>query len=328
MVLETISYSRVKIWRRCHREHFYRFITRIEKKAPPLPLLRGKILHELIEAWVQKVPWEPILANYEKEYKNLFSEEQEEYGNLPQDLKKLMEGYIRKWSNDGITYLNIEVPVEFELIPGEAKFKGVIDGIIKDARGNIWLCEHKSHKKLPDDMVRLSNLQSALYLWAAPKAGLPAPVGILWDYTRTKSPVEPEMLKSGRLSKRKNIDTDYFTYLEAIRTHGLKEADYNDILNELRLKQDTFYRRNYFPRPTQAVIDLLIVDLMDTAREILANPESKTRNLATFTCNSCQYANLCRAELFDLDPEFVIKREYVSKDKKSEQKEEVEVTEE
>jgi len=338
---ENISYSRVKTWGRCPCEHFYKWGMKLEKKAPPIQLIRGKILHELMEARIEGRPWEHILEAYNKEYKQLFLEQQEEFGDIPGDMKKLMEGYVQKYANDRIEYMEFpieqpqedgstktvlkhaEFPLEFLLFPG-AKFKGVMDSLARDTQGNIWVVEHKTAKKLPDDEVRLSALQAILYCWALPKAGYPKPIGILWDYIRTKAPVIPEELKSGGLTKRKNIDTNYQTYLNEITRLGLNPEDYQDILNILRVKQDNFYKRVYFPAPSEHTINMVVDDLIQSAKEIVTEGKTKkTRALSPFTCKGCSYAALCRSELFDMDTEFIIKRDYKLKGAK-EEKEEIE----
>lgn len=337
--VENISYSRIKVWRRCPREHFYRWGLKLEKKSPPIQLVRGKILHELMEARIEGQPWEPILVGYEKEYAKLFDEEKEEFGDVPGDIKKIFCGYNRKYENDRLEYLQFpveqkqengtkvtvlkqaELPLEFELFPG-AKFKGVMDALAKDTQGNVWVVEHKTHKKIPDDEVRLSALQAILYVWALPKAGYPKPVGILWDYLRTKAPVIPESLKTGGLSKRKNIDSTYQTYLDEVKRLGLNQEDYQDILNLLRVKPDNFYKRVYFPAPSKHTINEVVHDFIESAKEIVeSGPKKKTRALSPFTCRGCSYAMLCRCELLDLDTEFVISRDYRKKGQKDEQEE-------
>jgi len=337
--IQKISYSRIKSWRRCPREHFYRWGLALEKKKPAIQLVRGKILHELLEARIEKEPWEPVLATHEKEYAQLFQEEKDEFGDVPGDIRKIFNGYIRKYENDRIEYLEFpvekkqkdgtkvtvlrhsEIPVEFELFPG-ARFKMVLDALAKDTQGNVWIVEHKTHKKLPDDEVRMSALQAIIYVWALPKAGFPKPVGILWDYLRTKAPVIPEQLKGGGLSKRKNIDSNYHTYLGEVERLGLNPADYQDILNLLRVKQDNFYRRVYFPAPSEHTINEVVEDFIESAKEIVElGAKKKTRALSPFTCKGCSYATLCRAELLDLDPEFVTRRDYKKKGEKEEREE-------
>jgi hypothetical protein len=334
--VENISYSRVKVWRRCPREHFYKWVMKLEKKSQPIPLVRGKIIHELMEARIEKQPTEPIILKYEKEYAKLFSEEQEEFGDIPGDIRKIFDGYCRKYENDRIKYLpftvkekqedgttidvlrHSELPLEFELFPG-AKFKGFMDAPAEDTQGNIWVVEHKTAKKIPDDEVRLSALQAILYVWALPKAGYPKPAGICWDYLRTKAPTVPEQLKNGGLTKRKNIDSTYHVYLGEINRLGLQQEDYQDILNSLRVKQDNFYKRVYFPAPSQHVINEVVSDFLESAHEIVEQGRTKkTRALSPFTCKGCSFASLCRAELFDLDAEFIISRDYKLKGAKEE----------
>jgi len=319
-----VSHSRIKLWRSCRYAHHLRYNERLEKKRPAIQLVRGKIIHACLEARINGKDWRPIIDEYEKEYNRLFPEEKEIYGDLPNDLRRLMEGYEEEWADEELTYLEKDgkraefefyvpltfAPEDIDQKTGEALilFHGVIDTVARDKDKRVWVVEHKSHKKIPSESVRFTDIQTTLYYWVAPQIGFPQPDGILWDYIRTKSPAIPELLSSGRLSKRKNIDTTWQVYYQTILEHGLDPNDYQDILEELK-SRESFYKRVYFP-PPKSIVKPLVSDLYETAKEIQAlGKVSKARNI-TFNCERCSYYPICQAELRGLDSEFVKKAEY------------------
>lgn len=313
----TISNSRLKTWRHCKLAHHYRYNEKIQKKRPAKALVFGKIIHEMIDAYLNQESWEEVLEKYIKEYEKMFIEEQEEYGDIPDNARTIMKGYINKYKDSELT------PIEFQDRKSEYEFTipfipkydiyltGYIDRIVKDPNGLIWLTETKTCKSIPDDEdKRFSDIQTALYYWVAEKIGLPKPDGILWDYVRSKVPQKPSILKSGGLSKRKSIDTTREVYLETILENGLDPDDYNDMLDMLEERTDNFYKRFYYPSPDQ-ISEILIDEAKLTALEMyFLGGDLKSRNI-NFTCSWwCDYYELCQAELRDLDADYVRQDSY------------------
>lgn len=275
--------------------------------------MKGSIIHEMDEAYTDGKSWEDVLDRYQREYDKLFLEEKEEYGDIISDMKRIMEGYISKWSADDLKYIKkkdkrTEHLLEVDLIPGKVVLVGKIDKIGVDKMGRVWLVEKKSFKKLPKEEVRFSDLQTTIYYWAAPQCGFPIPDGIMWDYVRSKPPAIPPLLKNGQLSKRMGIDTTFSTYLDEVCKLGLSPDYYSEILQHLKEKPDNFYRRIFLPAPDSLVVTL-IKDLKETALEIRALGETRSRNLSR-DCSWCGYYPLCQAELRGLDAKFIRSREY------------------
>jgi len=312
-----LSFSKMKCWRRCRQEFHYKYVDKLERKLPAVPLVRGNIIHECINAWMNRRDWREVLAAYVSQYEKLFAEERDLYGDLPTDIEQIMENYTRKYQNDPFEYPAVELPFSVHLF-GNVNFTGRIDALARDRDKGLWVMETKTHKKLPDDDVRLLNVQAVFYAWAVPHIeGYEEEQvkGILWNYIRTKPPAIPEVLKNGTLSKRKNIDTDYHTYLKAVRENGEDPNKYADILQKLEEQTDRFFRRIYFPKPSPTLVFNIMRDVEITANEILAYLGSdeeenwtgpfRYRNLNPFQCKNCSYRPLCEAELFDMDVEFV-----------------------
>lgn len=306
-----VSQSKIKTWRRCHKAYYYRYVEGLDPKRQAIPPLRGTIIHECLDAIVAKKPWERVVANYAHTYAKLFEEEKQEYGNIPEEVSRIVRNYELTYSDDGLIYTKgpdgnkSEIVVRAELAKGIV-FQGHIDKLPMDSSGKLWIMDHKTHKVFPDESARFADLQTAVYTILLPKAGGEKPDGVLWDYIRTKAPTIPEQLKNGELTRRKNLDTDYLTYLGEIKRLGLNPAHYREELE--RARQNVWFQRVYLPKPNASMVKQVEADLVATAKEIQRMPDT-ARSLSK-ECNWCSYYSVCQAELRGLDAEFVRKAEY------------------
>lgn len=300
MTADTFSQSKIKAFRRCRKIYDYKYNQGLTRRTAPATLSRGITLHEMLDAPVMGKDWREPLEKYRQEYQGLWSDETENYSS-PEELESLYLRYHKHWANDGLDYRGLsEIPIE--TTHRGIKFKGIIDKLPRDQMGRIWLMDHKTHKILPDEDARFSDIQTVLYYWALREEGEQVD-GVMWDYIRTKPPAVPETLKSGGLSKRANIDTDYDTYLGEIQRLGLDPADYQDILTKLKQGKKVFFQRVKLPTPSETLVSSVVNDFFDTAEQIL---EATTfeRNM-TRDCKSCSYYQLCSAEVRGLDSEFI-----------------------
>lgn len=300
MSADTFSQSKIKAFRRCRKIYDYKYNQGLTRRTAPATLSRGITLHEMLDAPVMGKDWREPLEKYRQEYQGLWSDETENYSS-PEELESLYLRYHKHWANDGLDYRGLsEIPIE--TTHRGIKFKGIIDKLPRDQMGRIWLMDHKTHKILPDEDARFSDIQTVLYYWALREEGEQVD-GVMWDYIRTKPPAVPETLKSGGLSKRANIDTDYDTYLGEIQRLGLDPADYQDILTKLKQGKKVFFQRVKLPTPSETLVSSVVNDFFDTAEQIL---EATTfeRNM-TRDCKSCSYYQLCSAEVRGLDSEFI-----------------------
>lgn len=332
-----VSWSKIRTWRRCHNQYRYKYIERLAPKRPAVPLLRGRIIGECLDAITlrrvktQGAPhWNEVLAKYMDEYRTLFREEQEMYGSLIDDIGNLIKKYERIYENDGLTYFRgsdgnpYEIRVELELMPG-VTFIGYIDKIAIDKHKRVFVLDHKSHKVIPDEDTRFSDLQLVFYIWACQQMpSLPKPDGVIWDYLRTKPPTIPELLVKGGLSQRKNMDTDYATYHQAITDNKLDPKDYQDTLNRLKAEgHNSFYKRVTLPSPPRAMVNAVVNDARITAQEIIhLGGKSNTRTMDR-TCKTCSYYSLCQTELRGLDADFIRKTEYITREVRYHDKEKI-----
>jgi hypothetical protein len=258
---------------------------------------------------VKKDPYK-ILRKYEKQYAKQFLEEREKYGDVPGDVRKLFDGYSRKYANEGLEYLGFEDFVALDLVK-DIRFIGYIDKRVKDAQGRSFLMDHKSHRVIPNEDQRFTDLQKVFYIWAWNEINpSQAVTGFIWDYIRTKAPSVPALIREGKaLQQRKDIDTDYWTYLSEIKKHKFDVSEYMEFLAMLKKKPDTRFIRVPMPKPNNAIIQGVLADLKATALEIHTS-KSKDRNMTRMCPSDCDFYELCRAEISGQDADFVRKTQY------------------
>lgn len=303
MEVDYFSQSKVKTWRRCQKSYDYKYEQGLQRKTSPVALLRGTTLHAMLEAQIKGTDWRKPLAAYKEVYDTLWGEEAEGYPS-PEELESTIVRYNNHWEKDGLDYAGraeIELLAEYKGM----KFKGIIDALPDDQHGRRWLDDHKTHKILPDEHTRFSDIQTVLYYWGMRENGEHVD-GILWDYLRTKPPTAPELLKNGQLSKRKNIDCDADTYMATIVANGLNPADYADML--ALTAKNTFFKRVYLPKPSETLITEVVEDFFGTAREMLNHDGKRFCRNMTRDCKSCSYYQLCSAEVRGLDGSFIKKQ--------------------
>lgn len=306
------SYSRIRLARRCMKAYDYKYNQRLARKKIAPPLLRGTILHEMIEARVYKKDPYEVTRKYEKKYRALFRGEQEMYGeDFIEDIDRIFAGYERAYASEPLEYEGSEVFVATNLTP-EIRFVGYIDKLAKDREGRRWLMDHKSRRYIPDEDERFSDLQLVLYVWAwnreFPQRAID---GIMWDYLRTKPPTIPDVLKNGQLTQRKNLDTDYQTYVTELRRHQLDPRLYTETLARLKQRGSSyFYERIRLPNPSKSMIESVVEDARQTAVLVNRLGTSVTARNMTRDCKRCDFFQLCQAELRGLDADYVRKAEY------------------
>lgn len=325
--MEQISFSEVSAYRRCPKAWEYRYKERIKRKFKGMRLLRGEILHEMLNAYINtkihglkyegEDPWD-VLEVYAEKYAAYFEEERDLHGDIIGDCGQIFEGYLRKYRRDTLRYEETELKVELDLSKlgsgaTNVKFIGFIDKVAVDQQKRRWIMDHKFVKSIPNADDRFSELQLLLYVWAYgmqnPKKKID---GVCWDYGKAKAPTTPEVLKNGSLSKRKNLDCDPYTYRQAIRKNGLVEQDYDDMLALLKGKEDTFFERVFLPTPNTDMTVAVVNDFLQTTAEIQAKRDDGrcTRNMSPFNCATCDFRPLCEAEIRGLDADFIRKSEY------------------
>jgi hypothetical protein len=322
--MPSVSYSEIKLYRKCPRAHHYRYREHLRRKRPSRPAFVGTILHEMLDAYIKAKlydgyyldPWK-VLRRVKKEWKRLFREEQEEFGDVPLTCERIFEGYLRRYRHDNLKYIASEIAIIADLTP-DIRLLSKLDKIVEDKSGRRFLMDHKFHKVMPGPEERFSDIQTVLYFWnwnqTHPRGDQLD--GIIWDYGRMKAPTVPALLKNGELSKRANIDTDAHTYRQAIQDNGLREKPYRAFLKHLEGKERTFFERVSLPAPSKRMIQTVVEDARADAVifKALSKEKIAPRHMSGFNCKTCDYRTVCEAEVRGLDADFVRKRDYTVED--------------
>lgn len=304
-----VSNSRINCWRKCHNKHFYQYVMKIEKKRKNINLTVGKLFHDCTESIYEGKSVNKIIKKYRKHLATLMEEERVLYEEGIDLAEGMIKNYMNKYKDESdYETIGVEIKLEYEVAKG-ILFVGYIDKIIND--GKLAIMEHKTCKTIPDEAVRVSDIQTLLYARGMEECGMGKPKEIIWDYSRKKLPNIPTLLKSGKgLSIAKNIDTTYKVYLKAITDNKLKVSDYREILKNLKNKPDTFFRRINYPI-SKYQMNLIVNDFIKTSIEIKhLGKFERTRNF-DFQCSSmCDYYPLCMAETTNVDTDFILKKQY------------------
>ena len=144
--------------------------------------------------------------------------------------------------------VNIKTPAGYST---HTRLIGYLDLVIEVPGEGLWIVDNKFTKNTLDNLMRDLELDEQLdyYLWALSQLFPEKKVmGAIFNGIKMKLPAEPALLKDGtRLSKAK-IETDYETYLTAIKRHGLNPDDYAEMLLFLKNQPDPFVKVEWIDR--------------------------------------------------------------------------------
>lgn len=269
-------------------------------------------MHELLMVHRDGHSWAHRHAVLTAEFNTLFEEEREELGDLPGDAARLMRSYLRTYPDDAKRYRVIHTELDERVeMPNGDMFRFIIDLILEDqVNGGLWLLDYKTLSRfLPDDFMLLDS-QLARYFWAAKRLKLETPgsplMGAIFDEIRTKAPTVPALLKSGRLTQKKDQDTDVTTYLWAMKKLDKTKEPWKDkvqfyypTLQRIKAQQEgRFFRRTFLPRD-KPMTQQMMHELMMTANEIKRATRigQYPRAVSKDCIWDCDYLDLCQIEL-------------------------------
>lgn len=302
-----VTHSMIKTFRRCPKQTQYKYVERLKPKHESAPLKRGKWIHALLEVHYKGGDWKEEHKRWVSKYRKLFEEEQEKLGDLPREIAHLMDSYFWHYRYDeDWKVLETEFTIECEL-PDGTLYRGRVDNLV-ETRFGLYVVDHKSHKSLPDTNFRLIDAQSALYIWAANKLGIPVQ-GFIWNYIKYLPPKPLKFNKNGTLSKRQG-DTDYPTAYRSIKAAGFdpKEERFAGLLKMLkshRYQPDSMQLSPFFRRDTleksNDVIQQVVREAFHTTKRMHKYPFHKphlVERVPDRSCSwMCSFKDLCTAEL-------------------------------
>jgi len=174
------------------------------------------------------------------------------------------------------------------------------DTVVKDRQGRVWIMDHKTAEKKPDERKLLNDDQISTYLWGALYGGYENVGGFIYNVLRKKTPMVPDAVYVGtkregltRAAKSLGATTEKL-YREAIKAKGYNIDDYADELGHLqRVGTSEFFERHLVERSRAEIketglrIYLECLDMFDPEVRIYPNP--------TFACPWCPFLSPCLA---------------------------------
>lgn len=325
----SVSQSELKSFRRCKRQYFYKVIEGLEARLTDPKLKFGSWVHDLLRAHYMGEDWRKQHDRQLKQFQNLFIEEREFYGDMPQLAERMMESYLWKYRKEESEWetLYVEETFEIHFAQGDT-FSFTPDLIVRDHsdNGSVWVVDHKTVRSIPSGEWRLEDLQSTLYPWALSE-GMDLDVkGFIFNYIRRKAPTVPHINQDGSIS-RARIDTDYPTLAKF-----LIEFYEVDSVNELPVKwkkqlanlklSTSFFKRSRIIKPT-ALINRQIEEFSYSAQELESwlelwqEQKAKddgidpwVRTLVPSCEWDCDFHDLCMIELLGQDSKFMRRSKY------------------
>lgn len=319
-----VTHSMLKTFRRCPKQAEFKYVKRLKPRLLGGPLKRGSWIHKLLEEYHSGRDWKDMHRRLTAEFNKLFDEEKAFYGDMPTEVYHIMVSYVWHYGRDPWVVHDTEFQLE-ATFPDGTIYRGKVDALIENQFG-LWLVDHKSHKTLPDHNFRLLDAQSALYLWAALENDIPV-LGFIWNYLRWKAPSTPKILKAGnRLSAAAN-DTDYPTYVQALKKYRAEYPNFRitqaykdraEYLKSLRYEPgmpqaSTFFRRDVLEKSPD-MIRRVALENYHTARRMNSydfSDDASVERVVERSCTfSCSYTDLCTADLIGANTRPIIRQNY------------------
>lgn len=318
-----VSQTKIKLWRKCRKAYYYRYVDHLRRKKVTRPLIFGRIVHDMTEAQANGDDPFAVLKTALKEQGKLFASEREMYGDIINDIRLIMEEYFSYWeaNKKSLTYIRHKkrnAEHEFSLmLTSEIELVGKIDAFGR-ANKLTWLVERKTFGKRANEDHRWRNIQSAIYCRAVDMMDWLKLDGICWDYIWSRAPARPEQLKDGSLSKKKIISLpsaikETLARLAPRLPGGPKE--YESMIKSAALNRKEYFFRVFNPIDT-SVSNMIMDDFVVSANEAKdTNPATSDKFVRSIDrhCDWCDFEPLCRAELMNQDVDYVIEREYEKK---------------
>lgn len=291
------------MFKRCRRKWKYQNLWElVPKEEVRGALWIGTGIHYGLAEYYRsaKDPWEACkewldLKIPELHLESMWPDDRAQFNETVALMKSILTGYVPfAQQNDDFVVRAVEEPLSVKIPGTRTRLVGQLD-LLVDRKNLLWVCDHKTAAQYIDVQALEMDDQMTAYLWLVKKVYGNIPGGALYNQLRKKIPALPTQLASGGLSKKKNVDTTYEIYMQAINELGLDAGDYEDILEFLRNKPDGFYRREYVARSRYELehfADNLTQEARTMSSKLTPLYPSPTRDCVW----DCQYRDLCLCE--------------------------------
>src|SRR5574343_174985 len=157
------SASKVSRFRRCKHASWYSDILGLQRDIQSISPRRGNILHDCLEEHYQGRDWTKPVKDLVLDLEKVFDEEREEWASLPQEVYRIMRGYILAYKSIDSGNKTLTTEAKFEIPIGKHTYMGYIDLVYEDSAGSVWVADHKTVKTLPKESDLYMDLQTLMY---------------------------------------------------------------------------------------------------------------------------------------------------------------------
>jgi hypothetical protein len=314
---QLLSNSRMKTWRRCPKQFEYKYVLGLKPKKRSIYLERGSWLHDLLQHHYDGEDWEARHRQLTKEFGLLFDEEREDLGDLPTECERLFRSYLFNYHEEDKSYRIIDSELdEIVTLPNGLRFRMIIDLVVEDLDGGIWLWDHKTVGRfLPPDFLIL-DAQLGRYFWGMEHLGYKPLRGIMFNEIITKPPTMPKLIRNGtELEKRKNLHCDAYTYYKEVKRLDLDLQKHAKFIKMLQSRNDLWFRRTQLPKDAPLTKQLM-KELVDTAREIKSGEEHDAfpRTVMKDCQFDCSFLEPCTIQLMGGNADSSFKLRYTTRE--------------
>lgn len=319
--LHELHTSDVKVFLTCRRQWHYSSPLELARETftPNLNLWLGQLIHEALAVWYTTKSPKQTLESFEEqaeagidEILNMaISDKIVDAMQQNRDLGYAMLKHYMLYSNrhDRFEVIEVEKKVSVWLpFIDHTVITGKVDLVAADERGRIFIMDHKTSSRIPDEQSVQLDVQPWTYLFLMPDAEY-----FVFNFLYKREPNIPRKLKNGQLSKASLSDTTLEIYSRVLREVGQSWDAYPDVRLELMNQPNKFFTRYNVIKSKQA-LSLHARDLAAIGSEMLAPVKNIYPSPDWFKCNWCAYREPCMLESAGADPTPLLNANYRHRD--------------
>lgn len=199
MTLPTISASKIKTYRTCHKQYYYKYI--MPKNHRPVEdknigALLGLSLHKAIERKYRAgdnpllIFQDTMLGTLDKwEDDGFIVKGVEWFSKSLKDGKAILKGF------DWDYFKPIDLEQEFTLhFPSAKNAIALVNGYIDMTTTDGWVVDHKSQRVMPTQDQLNHESQFVIYAWAYREIYGNLPSRVIWNHLRTNKIVDVDVI--------------------------------------------------------------------------------------------------------------------------------------